>query len=263
MLADAAASASTAARARLGGGARDSAVRVSLHPTMAPNSARPAGKRQRPTAPPPPRPSSAGRSAPPPRGRAWLRGLGAALVLAVALTAALWPREESAPVDEALAAARAAANLDPCPAPAPDAPPPGGRLAGLTLPCLGEPGRVDVGAALAGRPVLLNVWASWCVPCREEIPALEAYRSQPGAIEVLGVSADEDPAAALRMMTELGGTYPSVVDTDVRLRRALAGPPILPANYVLLPDGVIRRIDPPVVFRTADQVREVLAGYVG
>lgn len=230
---------------------------------MAPNSTRPAGKRSRSTVPPPSRPSGAGRSAPAHRGRAWLRGLGAALVLAVALTVALWPRGDSAPVDEALAEARAAANLDPCPAPAPDAPPPGGRLAGLTLPCLGEPGRVDVGAALAGRPVLLNVWASWCVPCREEIPALEAYRAQPGAVEVLGVAADEDPAAALRMMGELGGTYPSVLDADVRLRRALAGPPILPANYLLMPDGVIRRIDPPVVFRTADEVRDVLSRYLG
>lgn len=199
-----------------------------------------------------------------PRRTVLLRTLAAVVVVAVALTVALWPRgDATAPADEALAADRAAAALVPCPVPGPGAPPAGGRLVGLTRPCLGEPGTVDIAKAYAGRPVLLNVWASWCGPCREEIPALEAYRKEPGAIDVLGVNADVDPAAGLRMMAALGGHYPSVIDADVRLRRELAGPPILPANYVLLPGGAIRRIDPPVVFHSAAQVREVLAGYIG
>ncbi|HVL85971.1 MAG TPA: TlpA disulfide reductase family protein [Pseudonocardia sp.] len=190
-------------------------------------------------------------------------GLVALAVLALALTAALWPRADGGEPDgDALAADRALAALEPCPAPSPGAAPAGGRLAGLTVPCLGAPGSVDVGAALAGRPVLLNVWASWCVPCREEVPVLEAYRAEPGAVEVVGVSADTDPVAALRGMAALGGSYPSLIDADVRLRRELGGPPILPANYLLMPDGVIRRIDPPVVFRSPAQVREVLAGYL-
>jgi thiol-disulfide isomerase/thioredoxin len=230
------------------------------------SSSRPAGKRDRRVAgPPPPRPSGPGRTVEP-RGRTWLRAAAAVTVLVVALTVALWPRQDAGPegadADPALVAAREAAALQPCPVPGPGAPPAGGRLAGLQLPCLGSPGTIDVGAAAADRPVLLNVWASWCVPCREEIPALQAYTRLPDAIQVLGVSADADPVAGLEMMRSLGGTYPSVVDADVRLRRELAGPPILPANYVLLPGGTIRRVDPPVVFRSAEQVREVLAGYL-
>jgi hypothetical protein len=46
------------------------------------------------------------------------------------------------------------------------------------------------------------------------------------------------------------------------LRRELAGPPLLPANYLLLPDGAIRRIDPPVVFQSAAEIHAVLAPYL-
>ncbi|MGQ0573378.1 MAG: TlpA family protein disulfide reductase [Pseudonocardia sp.] len=191
-----------------------------------------------------------------------LRWVVVAAVLAVALGVALWPRDAAEPTADAdLAGPRGAAALDPCPEPLPGARP-GGRLVGMRLPCLGTAGEVDLGAALAGRTVLVNVWASWCVPCREEIPALEAYRVTPGAVDVLGVSADTDPAAALAMMTAAGGRYPSVIDADVRLRRALAGPPLLPANYLVSPDGSVRRLDPPVVFRSAAQVHEVLAPYL-
>lgn len=196
--------------------------------------------------------------------RTALRRMAAVVVVAVALTVALWPRSEPVPdagTDAALTDLRAAAALAPCPTPTPGVRP-GGRLVGLRLPCLGAPGSVDVGAALAGRPVLINVWASWCVPCREEIPALQAYRATPGAIEVLGVSADADPAAALAMMAASGGHYPSVIDAEVRLRRALAGPPLLPANYLISSDGVVRRLDPPVVFRSAAQVQDTLAPYL-
>jgi thiol-disulfide isomerase/thioredoxin len=190
-----------------------------------------------------------------------------ALLAAVAVFA-LWPRDRSepapdsaarpaatepAPVSDAdLADARAAAGWIPCPEPT--GAPPRGPLAGITVPCLGEPGTVDLGAVLAGRPALINVWASWCVPCRDELPALAEYATRPGAVPVLGVDVRDDPRAALALLAELGVALPSVTDPDGAVRAALDVPPALPASYVVDAAGRAARVDPPTPFRTADEV---------
>jgi thiol-disulfide isomerase/thioredoxin len=137
----------------------------------------------------------------------------AALVVVVALIVAIWPRggEDSADITdypganrstsqerrgadtpEALAPLRADAALEPCPAPTGPAPD-GSVLAGINLECLGDGSRVDLGAALAGKPVLLNIWAYWCGPCREELPYLQQYSDRVGdAVTVMTVHTDSN-----------------------------------------------------------------------
>jgi thiol-disulfide isomerase/thioredoxin len=67
--------------------------------------------------------------------------------------------------------------------------------------------------------VLLNLWATWCGPCRSEIPELQKMHAQyaPKGFEVIGVSVDEGVDTVKQFITEHGMTYPIVIDADGKL----------------------------------------------
>jgi cytochrome c biogenesis protein CcmG/thiol:disulfide interchange protein DsbE len=97
--------------------------------------------------------------------------------------------------------------------------------------------------ALRGKPILLNVWATWCRPCRDEIPELqrlyERYRDR--GLEVVGVSVDAagDGAAIADFMRQYGMTYPVWRDPgeSVSATFLLIG---VPASFLIDRDGVLR-----------------------
>ena len=98
-------------------------------------------------------------------------------------------------------------------------------------------------AALRGTPVLLNIWATWCHPCRTEIPELERLHQAHGArgLRIVGVSIDaggEDDAVR-EFATEYGMTYPVWRDADGRVSTLFAAIGV-PATYLIDRDGTIR-----------------------
>lgn len=129
-------------------------------------------------------------------------------------------------------------NLDPCPSPAvnPDAAIPG--LPDQVFDCLGDTSAISL-AQVRGTPIVVNVWASWCPPCIEELPLLEKVsRELDGEVDFIGINIEDDSTKALQLMQDFGITYPSVIDRsgDTRAPLTIPGPPV---TYFVTAQGVI------------------------
>lgn len=194
------------------------------------------------------------------------------LIAIVAVAVAVWPRGQhesrsgatttATQPDAAVSAAqRAAADLADCPAAAPT--PGKGPLAGIVLDCLANGRPVSLGAALAGKPALLNLWAYWCAPCAEELPALQQYADRVGpAVTVLTVHSDPNEAMALTRLRDLRVHLPGVQDGAGRVRTAVGAPPALPISVLVRADGSIAKI---VVrpFRDVTDISDTVASELG
>jgi thiol-disulfide isomerase/thioredoxin len=130
--------------------------------------------------------------------------------------------------------------------------------------CLASGAGVDLGSLLAGQPALVNVWASWCQPCQQELPALDAYAALPGSIRVIGVQVQSDQQDGLHLLTSIGVHHlPMVFDTGAAAK-ALHLPVGLPVSYLVQPDGTATVITSPSrVLDTVAQVKQAVATYLG
>jgi thiol-disulfide isomerase/thioredoxin len=138
----------------------------------------------------------------------------------------------------ALAGPRARANLPPCPAPG-NGPGPT-ALRGVLVECAADGSTVDVARALAGRRVVINLWAYWCAPCAAELPAMAEYQRRVGSdVTVVTVHQDENEMAALQRLAELGVRLPTLQDGRRLIPAALRVANVVPATIVLRPDGSV------------------------
>jgi thiol-disulfide isomerase/thioredoxin len=93
-----------------------------------------------------------------------------------------------------------------------------------------------------GRPVLVNFWATWCGPCKVEMPWFEAFHKQYAAqgFEILGLTDDVDAGKDViaRVAQKIGVTYPILL-TDGKVQTAYGGLDYLPMSFYIDKNGVI------------------------
>lgn len=89
-----------------------------------------------------------------------------------------------------------------------------------------------------GHLVLLNFWASWCVPCREEMPLFSKWQRELGArgLQVIGVSMDDDAREVRKFLAAYPVTYPIVVG-DAKFAEHFGGVLGLPLSYLIDAQG--------------------------
>jgi cytochrome c biogenesis protein CcmG, thiol:disulfide interchange protein DsbE len=125
----------------------------------------------------------------------------------------------------------------------------------FSLPALSD-GRDVTLASLRGRPVVVNFWASWCVDCKVEAPALQAIaaRWRPRGVAFLGIDSNDFSVDARHFARRYGSAYPLLTDTaNIDERYGVTG---FPETFVIDPRGrAVAHFDGPV---SADQVAQAL-----
>lgn len=114
--------------------------------------------------------------------------------------------------------------------------------AGLTLEITGADidGLLVPPAGPETRWTLINVWATWCGPCREEIPALNRFVKDHGkSVRVIGVSVDESPDEVRLFRQTMPMNYAVIMSTVVK---GLPKPKVVPTSFLLNPDGTVLRM---------------------
>jgi cytochrome c biogenesis protein CcmG/thiol:disulfide interchange protein DsbE len=113
----------------------------------------------------------------------------------------------------------------------------GDRVPDRALPVLGGSGEGEI-ADYRGDWVLVNLWASWCLPCRDEAPALErwwrAHRDE--GVTVLGINVQDNSEDALAFLDEFRTTYPQLRSVGAERSEAF-GSTGVPENFLVNPRG--------------------------
>lgn len=162
----------------------------------------------------------------------------------------------------ALLKRRRAAGIADCPASDPRVPARPDGLPEVSLECLGAESTVRL-AGLRGTPMVLNVWAQWCGPCRQEAPFLAQAAGKAGdKVRFVGIDyADPRPELAVEFAAQAGWRYPQLVDPDKSVAAGLKviGPPT--TIFVDASGAVTYTHAGP--FASATQLEQMIGQYLG
>ena len=188
------------------------------------------------------------------------RSLAAAGVALAALLAGCTSSDAPTPDAGADADSAAVSTLIPCPEQT------GGPAVGaelmpaLSFDCPGG-GTLDLAQA-SGVPTVLNLWGSWCPPCRAEMPLLQELSEQAGdRVRVVGVISKDGLPQAESFATDSGVTFSSAFDGEGELMAQL-GINNLPYTYFLGADGELAHVEVGPVTST-DELRALVAEHLG
>ncbi|MBI5038171.1 MAG: TlpA family protein disulfide reductase [Nitrospirae bacterium] len=94
---------------------------------------------------------------------------------------------------------------------------------------------------IKGKVIVLNFWATWCPPCRKEMPLLESTykRYKEKGLVILGIDYNEDRERVLKFTQEMGVTFPIILDKELKLTRKY-GVLSLPATFFIDKKGIVR-----------------------
>lgn len=138
-------------------------------------------------------------------------------------------------------------------------------LPDLTLPCLG--GGPDVPLRTLKGPMVVNLWAQWCEPCRDELPYYQRLHEEAGdKVRVLGIDyLDTQPGGAIELADQTGVTYPLLADPSGALRqdfrvRGLPGLVFVDADGRITNPGGVPTF---TVIRSYDQLTDLVEEHLG
>ena len=110
-----------------------------------------------------------------------------------------------------------------------------------TAPLIRLDGGSETLARFSGKTVILNIWATWCAPCRAELPSLQRLsdRLDPERYAVVGLSTDEDPDYVREFLGEMGVRYPNYLDPKRDITFGILMIESYPQTLLIRPDGSI------------------------
>jgi cytochrome c biogenesis protein CcmG/thiol:disulfide interchange protein DsbE len=188
------------------------------------------------------------------------RALGALLLLLALLTGcSSGTADEAAPTPASSDLDQVHTDLRACPQ-QPDERAAASDLPATVFDCFGG-GTLDLSRA-PGVPTVVNLWASWCAPCREELPLVQQLADVAGdRVRVIGVASLDGVPQAASFAEEAGITFPSAFDADGEVMSAI-GVNTLPHTVFLAADGSVAYVQVGTV-RTLQDFEQLVAEHLG